>query len=136
MDDKFCMFCNQPSEAVVCASPECQKYERELRESLDQFDIQQRGKAFGEAIRQRCAFHQEGCRGLFFRWLYTLKALICVAFDWQGDVYCNYQVDSIEVAVFDIGPSGGEWGGQSFTVFAVATGWRNWHYEIANDGSA
>ncbi|WP_217597149.1 hypothetical protein [Cohnella sp. GbtcB17] len=129
MPKYICVCCMNEvkAEGMMCA--ECmEEIDSELDAANDEREDIERHAAFRIMVQQRCKSHRDTDLNRVQRWLYTLKAYICLFFNLREDLWT---ADSIEVA-YD-GYTGGY--NASWTEYHVGAGiFRNWHYDIYTNG--
>lgn len=74
-------------------------------------------------------------RHFFKRVFYTFKCIVCMFFFRRRRTISGY-FDKIDIAIFDIGPMGGEYSGEAWSACAVGYGiFRNWYFREYSDSS-
>ena len=91
-------------------------------------------QAASYAVRQRCRCEDDYSLNRLERWFYTVKALVCLLFNWRADLWLQ---DRVTVAEFDWQEwSSMEWGRMvEWDMLVVSYGWRDWHVCILHDGA-
>lgn len=127
-----CLFCGQDGD-VVCDSPKCQEYDRELREEMREQYRKDVRAGVKSALKQRCKCESDWAMTRFTRWLYVLKLLICVALrlTYKGK---EMYPDCIAAGCFREHRDGYGW---SADWIRVGRGvWSGWWFDLEHDGDS
>lgn len=91
-------------------------------------------QAAGHAIMQRAKCEDDYTLNRLERWFYTVKALVCLLFNWRRDLWLG---DRVTVAEFNFDEwSSHEWGRMvDWDMLVVTHGWRTWRICILHEGT-
>jgi hypothetical protein len=125
-----CWYCGEPSAKSPCDSESCRRMERELdAERLAEWRRRRRD-AMLTLLRDGCCDNNYR-PGFIGRAFYVFKAAVCLLLQREG---CSRS--EVEMCVWDVHPSCGDYSGVGWTSLHVGYGvFRNWHYEISDDTS-
>ena len=131
---KICNICNTrpvlPDE-LHCGDSSCIDFSTKLLQEISREYKQQRNKALKALWKNGCLEFSVGKR----IW-YKLKGTICILLDLYSKEHDTYGDVISEAAVWDIGPSFGEHGGEEWMSLTIGKGiFKNWNYEIYPDQS-
>lgn len=127
-----CFFCQRPGK-IVCDSPECQEWDRELTADQERALAESTRKAFFAAAKQRCSPERDWQLSTIEKWFYTLKCLVCIWLGWSEPFNSSAgRGDRIEVGNYHYARLYAGW---EASWVSVGKGvFRQWWYALESDG--
>ncbi len=128
-----CYFCNREG-AAVCDSPECQQYDRELSEYLEEEARSDLHAAVRAALVKRCKDDWNDKLNRCQRWFYTAKCLLCVMLRWEGRPAKPVCPDRVVVACHHYAKLYAGWESRHIEVGRGV--FTQWWFQIESDGDS